>query len=271
MRGSRKARAARSKACRWRSRICSAPRACAPRRAADILGNFVPPYESTVTQNLWNAGAVMLGKTNMDEFAMGSSNETSASARCSIPGARKNSNANLVPGGSSGGSAAAVAARSVPCRHRHRHRRLDPPAGRRHRHRRHQADLWPLFALGHRGVRLVAGSGRTDDARRCAMPRSCWAAWRAWIRRIPPASMCRCRITKAVLEGGVKGLRVGIPKEYRIDGAPPEIDALVGQGRGLAEGAGRGDRRGLAAAHQIRAARLLYRGAGGGLVEPRAL
>ena len=75
-----------------------------------ILGNFVPPYESTVTQNLWDAGAVMLGKTNMDEFAMGSSNETSAFGRCSIPGARSNSNANLVPGGSSGGSAAAVAA-----------------------------------------------------------------------------------------------------------------------------------------------------------------
>ena len=69
--------ARRSRACRWRSRICSAPRACARRRAARSCRNFVPPYESTVTQNLWDAGAVMLGKTNMDEFAMGSSNETS--------------------------------------------------------------------------------------------------------------------------------------------------------------------------------------------------
>ena len=74
-----------------------------------ILGNFVPPYESTVTQNLWNAGAVMLGKTNMDEFAMGSSNETSASGPVFNPWRARNSNANLVPGGSSGGSAAAVA------------------------------------------------------------------------------------------------------------------------------------------------------------------
>jgi len=75
-----------------------------------ILGNFVPPYESTVTQNLWDAGAVMLGKTNLDEFAMGSSNETSAFGPVFNPWRARNSNANLVPGGSSGGSSAAVAA-----------------------------------------------------------------------------------------------------------------------------------------------------------------
>src|SRR5215831_3389696 len=74
-----------------------------------ILGNFVPPYESTVTQNLWNAGAVMLGKTNMDEFAMGSSNETSHFGPVFNPWRARNSNSNLVPGGSSGGSAASVA------------------------------------------------------------------------------------------------------------------------------------------------------------------
>src|SRR6201990_76671 len=77
--------------------------------ASKILGNFIPPYESTVTQNLWDAGAVMLGKTNLDEFAMGSSNETSAFGPVFNPWRAKNSNANLVPGGSSGGSAAAVA------------------------------------------------------------------------------------------------------------------------------------------------------------------
>ena len=78
--------------------------------ASKILGNFVPPYESTVTQNLWDAGAVMLGKTNLDEFAMGSSNETSAFGPVFNPWRANNSNANLVPGGSSGGSSAAVAA-----------------------------------------------------------------------------------------------------------------------------------------------------------------
>src|ERR1700716_4235776 len=76
-----------------------------------ILEGFVPPYESTVTANLWRDGAVMLGKLNMDEFAMGSSNMTSAYGPVENPWRRPGSNAKLVPGGSSGGSAAAVAAR----------------------------------------------------------------------------------------------------------------------------------------------------------------
>lgn len=76
-----------------------------------ILGDFIPPYESTVTQNLWNHGGVCLGKTNMDEFAMGSANKTSAFGPVISPWKRQSSpNVDLVPGGSSGGSAAAVAA-----------------------------------------------------------------------------------------------------------------------------------------------------------------
>src|ERR1700741_4915826 len=75
-----------------------------------ILENFLPPYESTVTANLWHAGAVLLGKTNADEFAMGSSNETSYYGPVVSPWRRHGSQAKLVPGGSSGGSAAAVAA-----------------------------------------------------------------------------------------------------------------------------------------------------------------
>ena len=75
-----------------------------------ILGDFVPPYESTVTANLWRDGAVMLGKLNMDEFAMGSSNETSAFGAVVNPWRAHGSNQALTPGGSSGGSAAAVAA-----------------------------------------------------------------------------------------------------------------------------------------------------------------
>ncbi|MGB8527329.1 MAG: amidase, partial [Rhodoplanes sp.] len=75
-----------------------------------ILSNFVPVYESTVTANLWRDGAVMLGKLNNDEFAMGSSNETSAFGPVVSPWRRNGSDARLVPGGSSGGSAAAVAA-----------------------------------------------------------------------------------------------------------------------------------------------------------------
>ena len=75
-----------------------------------ILDGFVPDYESTVTQNLWDAGAVMLGKLNCDEFAMGSSNETSHYGNVVNPWRRKGQNSQLVPGGSSGGSASAVAA-----------------------------------------------------------------------------------------------------------------------------------------------------------------
>jgi aspartyl-tRNA(Asn)/glutamyl-tRNA(Gln) amidotransferase subunit A len=75
-----------------------------------ILDNFVPTYESTVTANLWRDGAILLGKTNNDEFAMGSSNETSFMGPVISPWRRKGANTPLVPGGSSGGSAAAVAA-----------------------------------------------------------------------------------------------------------------------------------------------------------------
>src|SRR6202162_666080 len=75
-----------------------------------ILDNFVPSYESSVTANLWRDGAVLLGKLNNDEFAMGSSSETSCFGPVISPWRRQGSNANLVPGGSSGGSAAAVAA-----------------------------------------------------------------------------------------------------------------------------------------------------------------
>ncbi|MBV8342174.1 MAG: Asp-tRNA(Asn)/Glu-tRNA(Gln) amidotransferase subunit GatA, partial [Gammaproteobacteria bacterium] len=79
-----------------------------------ILDNFVPPYESTVTANLWRDGAVLIGKTNADEFAMGSSNETSYFGPVVSPWRRRGVQTKLVPGGSSGGSAAAVAARLVP-------------------------------------------------------------------------------------------------------------------------------------------------------------
>src|SRR5947209_1087720 len=78
-----------------------------------ILGNFVPPYESSITSQLWRDGAVLLGKLNNDEFAMGSSNETSCFGPVVNPWRRDGSNSALVPGGSSGGSAAAVAAQ--PC------------------------------------------------------------------------------------------------------------------------------------------------------------
>jgi len=81
--------------------------------ASHILDGFHPPYESTVTDRLWQSGAVMLGKTNLDEFAMGSSSTTSYYGPTENPWRRPDDNRPLVPGGSSGGSAAAVAARAA--------------------------------------------------------------------------------------------------------------------------------------------------------------
>ena len=163
--------------------------------ASHILEGFMPHYESTVTSNLWRDGATMLGKLNLDEFAMGSSNETSYFGPVVSPWRRKVRRKigreararRLVRRLGRGGRGAAL-----PRRHRHRHRRLDPPARRLHRHGRHQADLWPLLALGHRRLRLLARSGRPHRAQRCATRRSCCAPWPATIPRTPPASTRRC-------------------------------------------------------------------------------
>ena len=135
--------------------------------ASHILDGFKPTYESTVTANLWADGAVMLGKLNMDEFAMGSSNETSYYGPVVNPWraqglATRDAGAGRLVRRLGGGGRGA----SLRRRDRDRHRRLDPPAGGLHRHGRHQADLWPLLALGHRRLRLVARPGRADRPRR---------------------------------------------------------------------------------------------------------
>ena len=135
--------------------------------ASAILAGFKPEYESTVTQNLFDAGAVMLGKLNMDEFAMGSSNETSVYGNAVNPWRRGNDDAQLTPGGSSGRFGQRGRGRPLPRGHRHRHRRLDPPTCGIYRHYRHQTNLWPLFQMGHCRLCLVARSGRADD-QRCA-------------------------------------------------------------------------------------------------------
>jgi Amidase len=123
-----------------------------------ILGEFTPTYESTVTQNLWDEGAVMLGKLNMDEFAMGSSNETSRFGPPINPWRRKGDNQGLTPGRLGD----CRVRQSLPRGNRLRHRRLDPPAGRLHGHRRHQANLWPRQPLWHGSFRIFARSGGSD-------------------------------------------------------------------------------------------------------------
>ena len=139
---------------------------------SNILKGFIPPYESTVTANLWRDGAVMLGKLNMDEFAMGSSNETSAFGPVTNPWRAEGSNQALTPGGSSGGSAAAVAAGlCLGATATDTGGSIRQPR-RLHRHRGDQADLWPLLALGRRRLRLLARPSRAhrQDGRGCRHP-----------------------------------------------------------------------------------------------------
>ena len=241
MRGSRKARAVRSKACRSASRICSAPTACAPRRARTFSIISFRPTSSTVTANLWRDGAVLLGKTNNDEFAMGSSNETSHFGPVVSPWrrrgvGRKAGARRLVRRLGGGGGGAALRRRD-----RHRYRRLDPPAGGVLRHRRTKADLWPLLALGHRRLCVLARSGRAVCAHRARLRDPAALDGRATTRRIRPAPILPVPDYEKAVGASVKGMRIGIPKEYRVPGMAAEIEALVAARRAMAEGRRRRD------------------------------
>ncbi len=202
-----------------------------------ILSNFIPPYESTVTQNLWDAGAVMLGKVNMDEFAMGSSNETSYFKPVINPWRANNSNQALVPGGSSGGSAAAVS--GFLC--------LGATATDTGGSIRQ-----PAAVTGTVGIKptygrcsrwgVVAFASSLDQAGPIARTVRDAAIMLRHMASVDPKDSTSVDIPvpdyEATLENGVKGLRVGIPKEYRIDGMPPEIDALWQKGAEWLKAAG---------------------------------
>ncbi len=194
-----------------------------------ILGNFVPPYESTVTQNLWNAGAVMLGKTNMDEFAMGSSNETSASGPALNPWRARNSNANLVPGGSSGGSAAAVAGDlCLAATGTDTGGSIRQPAAVTG-----TVGLKPTYGRCSR-FGIVAFASSLDQAGPMTKTVKDAAMLLTSMASVDAKDSTSVDIAvpdyEKQLEGGIKGLRVGIPKEYRIDGAPAEVSALWEKG-----------------------------------------
>jgi hypothetical protein len=124
-----------------------------------MLANYVSPFDATVVEQFGAAGMVTLGKLNCDEFAMGSSNENSAF------GAGEKS---VGCAGRAGRLLGRLGRRDRRApgagRHRHRHRRLDPPAGGVLRHHRHQADLRPRVALRHDRLRLLARPGRPDGA-----------------------------------------------------------------------------------------------------------
>jgi len=192
---------------------------------SNILGNFVPEYESTVTSNLWRDGAVMLGKLNLDEFAMGSSNETSAFGPVVNPWRRKDSESKLTPGGSSGGSAASVAADLC----------LGATATDTGGSIRQPAaftgtvGIKPTYGRCSRwGV--VAFASSLDQAGPIAKTVEDAAILLTSMSGHDPKDATSLNIPvpdfASFVGRSVKGLRIGIPKEYRVDGMPPEIDAL---------------------------------------------
>ena len=195
-----------------------------------ILEGFVPPYESSVSAKLWAAGAGMLGKLNMDQFAMGSSNETSAFGNVISPWRRNDGgNAALAPGGSSGGSSAAIAARLCPAA-------TGTDTGGSIRQ--------PAAFTGISGIKptygrcsrwgVVAFASSLDqpgamarDVRDCAImleAMSGYDAKDATSLELPVPAW------EAALSSDLRGKRIGIPREYRVDNMPVEIDALWEQG-----------------------------------------
>ena len=194
-----------------------------------ILEGFVPPYESTVTANLWRDGAVMLGKLNLDEFAMGSSNETSHFGPVISPWRRRGSNAALVPGGSSGGSAAAVAARLC----------FGATASDTGGSIRQPAaftgtvGIKPTYGRCSRWG-MVAFASSLDQAGPIARTvRDAAILLRSMAGHDPKDTTSVDMPVpdfEAAVGRGVKGLKIGIPKEYRRDGMAAEIENLWAQG-----------------------------------------
>jgi aspartyl-tRNA(Asn)/glutamyl-tRNA(Gln) amidotransferase subunit A len=230
------ARAARWKARRWASRTCSAPRACQTTAGSKILATSCRPTNRPSPANLWRDGAVMLGKLNMDEFAMGSSNETSAFGPVVNPW-RRRAPTRPDPGRLVGRLGLGRRRRPVPGRHGHRHRRLDPPARRLHRHRRHQADLRPLLALGHGRLRLLARPGRPDRQERRGRGHPAQLD-----ERPRPQGLHQPRRPvpdfASFVGKSVKGLRIGVPKEYRRRRHARRDREAVGQGIAWLKAAG---------------------------------
>ena len=197
--------------------------------ASRILEGFIPPYESTVSQNLWNSGAVMVGKTSLDEFAMGSANTTAAYGHVINPWKAEDDDSDRVPGGSSGGSSAAVAARMAmgatgtdtggSIRQPAAYTGivgLKPTYGR--------CSRWGIIAFASSLDQAGPMTRSVEDA---ALMLGAMAGYdpkdsTSVDQPVPDYT--------AGLNQGVKGKRIGIPKEYRIDDMPSEVSKLWEQG-----------------------------------------
>jgi len=197
--------------------------------SSHILEGFIPEYESTVTQQMFDNGAVMLGKTSLDEFAMGSSNTTSYFGNVISPWKRKGDDTDLVPGGSSGGSASSVAARiAMGATGTDTGGSIRQPASFCG-----IAGIKPTYGRCSRwGVVAFASSLDTPGP----MARSvedCAIMLRAMAGHDPKDSTSADKPVPdytAALGKDLKGMKIGIPKEYRIDGVPEEINKLWDQG-----------------------------------------
>ncbi|RZF66143.1 Asp-tRNA(Asn)/Glu-tRNA(Gln) amidotransferase subunit GatA [Sphingomonas populi] len=198
--------------------------------ASLILEGFTPTYESTVSGKLFAAGAGMLGKLNMDQFAMGSSNETSAFGNVISPWKRNDGgNAALTPGGSSGGSAAAIAARLCPgATGTDTGGSIRQPAAFTG-----IAGIKPTYGRCSRwGVVAFASSldqagPMARDVRDCAILLEAMTGFDA---KDATSLDLAVPAWEAGLSADLRGKTIGIPKEYRVEGMPPEIDALWQQG-----------------------------------------
>ncbi|MEQ8177794.1 MAG: amidase family protein, partial [Amphiplicatus sp.] len=194
-----------------------------------ILDGFKPKYESTVTSNLWRDGAVMLGKLNMDEFAMGSSNETSFYGPVVNPWRKKGGNAQLTPGGSSGGSSASVAARlCAAATATDTGGSIRQPASLTA-----TVGVKPTYGRVSRWG-IVAFASSLDQAGPIAQDvRDAAVMLKSMAGPDPKDSTCVNRPVpdyEKSVGASVKGLRIGVPKEYRLDGMPEEIEKLWAEG-----------------------------------------
>ena len=202
-----------------------------------ILDNFVPTYESTVSAQLWRDGAVMLGKLNNDEFAMGSSNETSCFGPVISPWRRKGANTPLVPGGSSGGSAAAVAASlCLGATGTDTGGSIRQPAAFTG-----TVGIKPTYGRCSRWG-IVAYASSLDQAGPFARTVRDAAILLTSMAGHDPKDTTSVDLPvpdyETAVGKSIKGMKIGIPKEYRVDGMAAEIDALWQQGARWLEAAG---------------------------------
>lgn len=202
-----------------------------------VLGEFTPTYESTVTENLFRDGALMLGKLNMDEFAMGSSNETSKFGPVVSPWRRGNDDVKLTPGGSSGGSASAVSADLC----------LGATATDTGGSIRQPAaftgtvGIKPTYGRCSRWG-IVAFASSLDQAGPIAKTVEDSAILLQSMAGHDPKDSTSLPVAtpdfRAACQRSIKGMTIGVPEEYRVDGMPPEIEALWQQGIEWAKDAG---------------------------------